>query len=173
MDRNESARFEQLIEDLKKGSGLKRAQAAVDLGKLKDKRASKPLREALSDPNAGVRGNAAFALGEVGSTDATPSLVSALLGDAEEWVRKSAAKALGILGSRKAVLPLIQALDDASHMVRKNAARSLGLIGGPDALQALTRVLSDQDPILTKIARDAIERLKADKDGTGRTNRIG
>ena len=152
--------FEELIENLTKGSGLKRAQAAADIGKLKDKRASDALIKALSDQNAGVRNNAAFALGEIGAIDSVPHLISILKKDQEEWVRKSAAKALGILGANSAVMPLVEALDDPSLIIRKNAVRSLGKIGGPDAVQALARAASGLDPIVAKMAKEALEKLK-------------
>ena len=78
--------FEDLIYDLQKGLGLVRVKAASELGKLKDKKAAAALREALKDPNMGVRSNAAFALGELGSKEAVPQLL-ALLNDPEDRVR--------------------------------------------------------------------------------------
>lgn len=155
--------FEELIEDLTKGSGLKRAQAAADIGKLRDKRAFDALIMALSDQNAGVRNNAAFALGEIGAIEAVPHLISILKKDTEDWVRKSAAKALGILGSHAAIKPLVEALNDVSLVVRKNVIRSLGKIGGPEAVQALARAASGLDPMVAKMAREALEKLKKNR----------
>ncbi|MEW6110044.1 MAG: HEAT repeat domain-containing protein [Nitrospirota bacterium] len=153
--------FEQLIEDLKKGTGMKRAEAAKHLGKINDMRAVKPLVEALQDTNMGVRNNVAFALGELGAREAIPHLIKVLLGDPEEWVRKSAAKALGMLGSREAVSHLAKALKDQSQMVRKSAARSLGQIGGIQAVQAL-RTVSSLDSLVFRMAKEALEKLKTD-----------
>jgi len=45
--------FDELAENLRKGTGLSRAKAAAGLGKLKDKRASGILIEALKDPIRG------------------------------------------------------------------------------------------------------------------------
>ena len=64
--------YEQLIDELKSGFGLSRSQAAIELGKLKEKRATNALITALDDPNMAVRSNAAFALGELGSVEAVP-----------------------------------------------------------------------------------------------------
>jgi HEAT repeat protein len=116
--------------------------------------------EALADPNLGVRGNAAFALGELGSPEAVPHLVTALK-DPEERVRKSAVKALGMIGESKAVTPLIHILEsDASLIVRKSAIRSLGQIGGEQAMKAVERFTSNPNSILATMAKQAMEKLK-------------
>ena len=105
----------------------------------------------------GVRSNAAFALGELGSKEAVPQLL-ALLNDPHERVRKSGAKALGMIGAREAVAPLIQALNhDTSLIVRKSAIRSLGQIGGPQAMQAVEAAASDPDIIIADMAKKAME----------------
>ena len=51
-----------------------RLQAALTLGKLKDKRAVEPLTRALGDENETVRGIAAQVLGTLGGFDARPWL---------------------------------------------------------------------------------------------------
>ncbi len=153
-------KFEDLENDLKKGIGLVRVNAAVKLGKLKDRKAISALLEALKDPNMALRNNAAFALGEIGAGEAVPNLID-LLRDPEERVRKSVVKALGMIRAREAVAPLVQSLDtETSRVVRKSAIRSLGQIGDPAALNAVEWFVSHPDPTLADAAKQAVGRLK-------------
>lgn len=152
--------FEDLVNDLKKGIGLVRVNAAVELGKLKDKNAVPALLVALKDPNMALRNNAAFALGEIGAGEAVPHLID-LLRDPEERVRKSVIKAMGMIRAREAVAPLIQVLDiEISRVVRKSAIRSLGQIGDSTALSAVERFVSHPDPALADAAKKSVERLR-------------
>jgi HEAT repeats/HEAT repeat len=149
--------LDDLMIDLKKGLGMARVNAAVGLGKLKDKRAENALIEALQDKNMAVRNNAAFALGELGSRAAVPNLID-LLSVSEERVRKSAVKALGMIGAREAIDPLIRLLDsDTSRVVKKSAIRSLGQIGGPKALRAVEPFKAGTDAVLADMAKKAVE----------------
>lgn len=150
--------LDQLIRDLTKGTGLTRAQAATELGKLRDRRAIAALIAALNDPNEGVRSNAAFALGEMGAVEAASHLARQL-NDPEEWVRKSAAKALGMLKAAIAVPHLAKAIDDPARIVRKNAIRSLGQIGSAEALKALKRASQHIDTTIARMAQDTLQKL--------------
>ena len=153
-------KFEDLENDLKKGVGLVRVNAAIELGKLKAREAIPALLEALKDPNMALRNNAAFALGEIGAGEAVPHLID-LLHDPEERVRKSAVKALGMICAREAVAPLIQVLDtEISRVVRKSAIRSLGQIGDSTGLSAVEQFVSHPDPTLADAAKKAVERLR-------------
>jgi len=146
-----------LIQDLKRGIGMVRVNAAVELGKLKDKKSEQALIDALGDENLAVRNNAAFALGEFGSRTAVPRLIF-LLHDPEERVRKSVVKALGMICDHDAEASLIQVLEtDESRIVKKSALRSLGQIGGPKTIPAVKPFLSDPDPLLADMAKKAIE----------------
>jgi len=73
-----------------------RVAAAVSLGRLKDKRALKPLVTALRDKNNVVRAVAASALGGLGDTRALPALRRATL-DKDVTVRKRATQAIGVI----------------------------------------------------------------------------
>jgi len=79
--------IEELIHELSKGSGMRRAEAAMRLGKLCDRRAVKPLIGALSDPNMAVRNNVAYALGELGALEAVPLLIQTLREQAIERLK--------------------------------------------------------------------------------------
>jgi len=152
--------FENLVNDLKKGIGLVRVNAATELGRLRERRAVPALIESLKDPNMALRSNAAFALGEIGASEAAPRLID-LLRDPEERVRKSVVKALGMIRAKEAVAPLIQVLDaDNSRVIRKSALRSLGQIGDPKAFGAVERFISHADPTLADAAKKASEMLK-------------
>jgi len=148
-----------LIQDLMHGIGMVRVNAAAELGKLKDKKSEQVLIDALGDVNLAVRNNAAFALGELGSRTAVPRLIF-LLNDPEERVRKSVVKALGMIGARDAEASLIRVLEtDKSRIVRKSTIRSLGQIGGPKTISAVKPFLSDPDPLLSDMAKKAIEMI--------------
>ncbi len=73
-----------------------RVAAAVSLGRLKDKRALKPLVGALRDKNNAVRAVAASALGGLGDSRALPALRRATL-DKDVTVRKRATQAIGVI----------------------------------------------------------------------------
>src|SRR4051812_6919397 len=70
-----------------------RVQAALVLGKLRDKRAVPALKQALKDENESVRGVAATSLGLIGDKSAANALLEAT-NDASEFVRSQAKKAL-------------------------------------------------------------------------------
>lgn len=71
-----------------------RVQAALVLGKLKDKRALRPLMQALKDENPTVRAVAAQSLGALGDASALPSLRAAAEADESDFVKREADAAL-------------------------------------------------------------------------------
>ena len=126
------------------------------------------------DKDAGVRGAAAVALGQIGDGRAVAALSEALgrrvrasgilnratLRKTEEndFVRRAAAVSLGQIKSRDGVPALVAALTNerAGDDVRRESARALGLIGDPSALPALRAALAARDPYLSQIAFDAL-----------------
>jgi HEAT repeat protein len=118
--------------------------------------------EALSDPDAKVRSNAAFALGQLGASEAVPVFIDLVTEDTDAWVRKSAAKTLGILKARKAVDALARALDDGAAVVRKNAVRSLGQIATHEAMKALERVTNHEDRTVAEAAKLFLKGVRLD-----------
>ena len=80
----------------KSKSDKARIAAAVSLGRLKDKRALKPLVLALRDDNIVVRAVSAAALGGLGDSRALPALRRATL-DKDKTVRKRATQAIGVI----------------------------------------------------------------------------
>jgi HEAT repeat protein len=124
-----------------------------------------PLCGALKDKSAGVRENAALALGEIKDPRAVEPL-SIALRDSEYVVTVLAAKALGEIG-KPAVEVLIAALKDPSPDVRMNAAQALGEIKDERAIEPLRAAMNDSDSSVRghattafgKIGKSAPEKL--------------
>jgi CubicO group peptidase (beta-lactamase class C family) len=104
------------------------------------------LIKALGNPQAGVREDAALALGKIGpaAADAIPALVH-MLADNDPYVAGRASTALGKIGP-KAVPSLACALVDSNASVRFSAAVALSNIPGVEPLPALLKALNDPDP---------------------------
>ncbi len=80
---------------------------------------------ALKDSDAGVRRQAAAALGQLHNARAVPGLIDALK-DTDATVRERAISALGEIGDARAAAGLAAALKDASPDIRGRAASALG-----------------------------------------------
>ncbi|MGB7924063.1 MAG: HEAT repeat domain-containing protein, partial [Pyrinomonadaceae bacterium] len=129
------------------------------------------------DKEAGVRGAAAVALGQIGDELSVVPLTESLARripapgllnrlrrskrEENEFVRRAAARSLGQIRSRAAVPALTAALLDerAGDDIRREAARSLGLIGDPAAIAALRAALTSPDPYLSRIAYEALIKI--------------
>ncbi|HUQ33388.1 MAG TPA: M56 family metallopeptidase, partial [Pyrinomonadaceae bacterium] len=120
-------------------------QAAIALASMGTP-AVEPLKNALTDSNASVRRNAAWAIGELTNMRETeragsvPSLIS-LLSDSDEWVRMAAARALGEIRDERAVEKLINVLSDSSGKVRELGAWALGEMKEERAVRPLCKLL--------------------------------
>jgi HEAT repeat protein len=77
------------------------------------------------DPNALVRHEAAFSLGQLGFESGINPLSHAVESDPSFFVRHEAAIALGVIGSEKAREALIGALGDSSEDFRESALIAL------------------------------------------------
>lgn len=78
----------------------------------------------------------------------------------KSWgVREIAAEALGRTKDKRAVAPLIQALEDNTYAVRVNAARALGKIGEP-AVAPLMQALNDERLVVREAAAEALGQIK-------------
>jgi len=117
---------EELVQTLKNAdeASYRRRSAASSLGKLAEKRAIKPLAQALSDDDRYLRGSAAEALGAIGDVRAVKPLAGALADDDSE-VRRKAVAALGSIGHASAAPALTRALEDSAFGVRSAAKRAL------------------------------------------------
>ena len=160
--KNEKKRIvvERLIQLLRYGSiRLTRNNVIKALGVLKDKSATEPLIQALSDMDEAIRRGAALALGKIKDPRAVEPLIKALK-DRNGVVRSLSASALAKIGDTKAVEPLIQALSDNEEDVRWQSARALSKIGDERALKPLTQVLQDKSEFVRGMANQYLEDLK-------------
>lgn len=111
------------------------------------------------DRDAAARAQAAWDLGQMGSAESVPVLISALDNDSSKAVRANAAASLWHLGeaSRPAVPALTRALDDPSGGVVGNAAGALMKLGTPKSklVPAYRRLLHRPD------CEDRVVALKA------------
>ena len=104
---------------------------------MKRPESSRVAASALGDGEPIVRATAARAVLSLPGDEAAEMLLP-LLQDKEEFVRQEAAYALGETRSRRAVAPLVTALErDKRESVRGAAAVALGLIGDEAAVMPL------------------------------------
>src|SRR3954452_13290286 len=98
-----------------------------------NKDAQKLEKTLARDRDASARAQAAWDLGQMGSTESVPVLITALETDSSDAVRANAAASLWHLGeaSRPAIPALTKALDDPSGSVVGNAAGALMKLGTP------------------------------------------
>ena len=120
-------------------------QAAIALASF-GRRALVPLTNQLDSPNATVRRNAAWAIGELtamlpGERSGTVPQLITLLSDSDEWVRMAAARALGELADRRSLEGLIARLGDDKWRVRQVATWALSEMKDQRAVPALSSVL--------------------------------
>ena len=136
-------------------------QAAIALASF-GHRAFAPLSNQLDSPNATVRRNAAWAIGELTNmipgdrAGAVPQLIT-LLGDTDEWVRMAAARALGELRDERALPKLVATLTDDKWRVRQLTVWALSEMKDDRAVNALCNVLLS-DPRV-EVRRGAAEAL--------------
>ena len=140
--------------------------AIQTLGLLKAEAAVRPLIKALA--NEELQNAASAALIEMRGV-AVPPMLDALKNDTNE-VRVKVAEALGTIGDRRAITPLIDALNNDPHKeVQALAATALGNIRARRAVSALTDALTYDDTTATNAAEaigkigvsteDAVEKL--------------
>ncbi len=108
--------------------------------------AAHSLLHLLADDRWYVVRNATSLLGELGYTDADRRLAE-LMAHRESRVRQAVAVALGKLGTSRAVLALLQALNDTSHDVRVHAGRAIASARNPRAVPWIIEALDrEEDP---------------------------
>jgi TonB family protein len=130
------------LSELKNPDARRRRDAAIELGELRARNATRALMETLSDKDASVREAAAFALGQITDRAAAERLARAL-SDKDAEVRASAAFALGMIGDRRSIPALSKALDDDDSTARASAIIALGLMQDAEAVDEIMAMLDD------------------------------
>ncbi len=155
-----------MINALKDENSLVSGSAVNALAKMGPAAASE-LVKALKDENATVRRTAAYLLGSMGlevekHKDVVPALIKAVR-DVDP-VKAAAVEALLEIGPN-AVSGLTTTLKDDDVKIRSLSAFFLGRIGpaAKDAIPALTDALKDKDVSVRIAAREAIDKIKAEK----------
>jgi HEAT repeat protein len=136
-----------------------RANAAWQLGRLHDARATAPLLAAAQDPAANVRARVMEALGTRREEGVTQALLAGL-DDEDDDVRAMAVRSLGAVQAAESSSALIKALGDPSPTVRAEAAQALGHVLSDDCAEPLVAAfIDDDDSVVRHFARQAITRL--------------
>jgi HEAT repeat protein len=161
--------FEPLLNSLIDKDWHVRKYAAVALGKIGDERAIDPLVNALNDDDSDVRWKSIIALGNIGESAVKP-LLNAFEND--DWqIRGRAAEVLGKIGDKRAVEPLIHALNNKrdknqNKYVRGRIVEALGKIGDERAIDPLINALDDQYIYVRLKAADALDTIKSKGKGS-------
>lgn len=125
---------------------------------MPDPGAEEPLLEALDDPEAGVRGQAALAIGSLKSQRAVPRLLE-LTQDSDWFVRVAALNGLGYIDPALPAEQALSALNDDEPLVRQAGALNLGGSNDPVAVDMLMGAIAhDPDWAVREAAADALRR---------------
>jgi hypothetical protein len=127
-----------------------RRYAAYLLGKTGDPRFAPHLIHALSDPDKGVREQAALALSAIGQAAIEP--LKKAMEDPKWETRYRAVEALGKIADQQVVAPLIQALRDERDHVRYMAAKGLRDVRDSQSVDPLIALLSDENEFVRMMA---------------------
>jgi HEAT repeat protein len=101
--------------------------------------------------------SAAYALGRNASELAVPALIEVLAQDWNGYVRKGVVWALGNCGDRRAVLPLIKALETDISAVRLWAASSLAQV----AKREYDDIIKSIPPLIRGLRRDKMAAVRS------------
>ncbi len=179
-----------LIEQLRGDDADVRLAAIVALGRLGDRRATRPLTEALTRDRAEVVA-AAAALAHIGDPQAFEALlpllshadstvrqaaigalnslghpemalrVASLLASPDTRLRESAVRIAGYFGYRECVEPVLGLAGDADENVRRAVVEHLPFLDDPRATARLTAALSDASPKVRAAAAQALAHVAA------------
>ncbi|HEY64382.1 MAG TPA: hypothetical protein G4O02_07395 [Caldilineae bacterium] len=135
--RVDAAALQDALGRLASADANERIEAARQLAALPDRRSAMALTEALRDPNARVRAEAARSLGRLGYRRLTRAALIQRLEDTDAGVRAAAATALGMLKDSWAIPTLRHLAEtDGTAQVRRAAWEALRRISetlGPEA----------------------------------------
>ena len=122
------------------------------------------LLHALQDPDPGVRRQVASTLCHVRGRDDVFEALAGALDDPDPSVRASVTANIEQLFDRRAVDPLLKALEDVDSTVRTHAARSLGIMASRSDAERIAEALTvarerDPDADVRRAAAQGLDRL--------------
>lgn len=147
-----------LVEFLSHEEASVRERALFALAETGDSRAVQGLLRIVDNRriHPRQRARAAKALGNI-QVEAVFLALLERLNESNWYVRWQVTLALGRVGDERAVLPLLDILDnDLSSFARQNAAIALGRLRSPSATTSLIVALSDHRVIVREAALDAL-----------------
>jgi HEAT repeat protein len=155
------AAIPQLIEMLEDTGCYGRCEAADELGKLKDKRATDALIGQLNSFNNDVQERVAKALGEIGDPKAISALLKTLNDqDNNESVRVSAAGALARMGRDDGLPFLLRELKSDNGSIQAEVAEALATNEIKGTYEPLLSLLSSKDFRARCHALEALGKLR-------------
>jgi HEAT repeat protein len=140
-----------LIEQLRAEDLDTRQAAAVALGRIGDRRATRALVRALDDPELALP--AAGALARLGDPAALDALIG-LLPHGDPAVRQAAIAALNSIGHTDMPPRIRTLLDDASPIVRESAVKVAGYFGYSDCAARVLELCGDPAEAVRRAAVD-------------------
>ncbi|MDD5679422.1 MAG: HEAT repeat domain-containing protein [Kiritimatiellae bacterium] len=140
--RRDAAAVPGLMAELQSRDAKPREDAALELGRIGDKRALDALIKALEDKEYPVRRNAIYALGWMQAKEAVSSLLELAENTPDIRTKRRAVEALGLIGDAAAADLLLKALEAPDRFVRQNAILSLGWLGDKQAVGPLKKILA-------------------------------
>ncbi|HEY0251157.1 MAG TPA: HEAT repeat domain-containing protein, partial [Kofleriaceae bacterium] len=123
-----------LTKQLASSNEKSRLSATITLARMGDKRALKPLVQALHDPSAEVRAIAAAGLGKLKHKASLPALKAAATDDTDETVRKKAREAAIAVAKENGIADELPADPVAAATTTTKARRHSGFGRSPHAV---------------------------------------
>lgn len=162
---NSRGSCEKLLPFLQSNEPKIRRRAIEAIGKLQDSTCVQQLLKMLSDINHNVRIETAFALGQIGATQAEPFLIKELENKDQNSVKTRILEALGKLGTEKTVPVLIKHFKSYEAELRAEAALSAARMAlrkliFPALTDSVTKLLSDSDDKVRWKAAYSLMRIK-------------
>ncbi len=148
-----------LIRD--KDENIRRSAIEI-LNQTKDERAVAHLIAATKDTDWWVRERAADALGDIGSTEAMPSLIEMLSGD--EKSLPAALRALAKVGDERIVHKVMPLTKSENNEVKIEAIKTLSMVTSEqtadDVIARITSSAKGADDTVKKVAGEALARIE-------------
>ncbi|MBI3986103.1 MAG: MFS transporter [Lentisphaerae bacterium] len=141
----------ELINSLDDPNYFVRHEAALALGRIRDRDAVMPLIAKLADEYANIQHEAAWALGNIKDDVSIPPLLESLK-SRDHRLRSYAATALGEIGASLAIDPLCQILEHSQDVLETTcAANALSRLGYKKALwKTLEKLVASDQPVVRR-----------------------